>query len=149
MRYWIIGILIFLVYFVALALFGFAGPVAYTVHFTRLTIIMAQLILYIPYTYLLFTKIPAPNRDFLMAGTILYPLSNTLFSVWNEFGRIYGVDTSVFTSWTAGLFSLIAAVAGLALLRAADTDEKDRWIYALIGGVTFGVLLVVVAPQFR
>lgn len=147
---WFIAFVVVAVYVVLISVFEFEGPIALAIHFARTSIIMAILILYIPALREIFSMVPAPSRDYLLAGIILTELSNECFSIWNEMGRIYKVDTSIFTSPVAGFFSLLLAVGGISLLKAADeTEYESRWLLALIIAVVFSTLLVFVAPQFR
>lgn len=151
MRYlpWLVLAAIIGTYLGLVSIFPFAGTIAITLHFLRFTVVMAVLVLYLPFIRDIFKTVPTPYRDFLFGGIILTMLSNELFSTWNEAGRIYGVDTSVFTSPIAGFFSLLVIVAGLSFLKAADTENRNRWIYALVIATIFGVLLVFIAPLFR
>lgn len=129
--------------------FDFAGPLAIGLHFLRIVIVVAVLVLYVPWINDIFKEVPPPFKDYLFAGIVLLMLSNILFSTWNEAARVYGVDNNVFTSPISGFFSLLVVAGGLSLLKAADTEDKNRWVYALLIAVAFGVILVFVAPQFR
>lgn len=146
---WLILITVFAVYAGIVAAFGFPEWLGLTIHFARTSVIMAVLILYLPAIAHIFTTVPAPYRDFLLAAIILNSLSNESFSVWNEMGRVFGVDTSIFTSPVAGLFSLMLVIAGISFLKAVETENKHRWITALVVAVIFSTLLVIVAPYFR
>lgn len=137
------------VYVLAVALIGFEGPVAMTIHFIRTSIVMAVLITFIPFMKDMFNGRPYKNRDFLLAGIILTELSNESFSVWNEIGRVFGVNRDVFSSPIAGLFSLFLFLGAVAFLKAADLEESNKWQYSLFFALLFGVLLVFVAPMFR
>lgn len=146
---WLILAVILGVYLGLVTAFDFRGPIALAIHFSRIVVIMAVLILYLPWIREIFTSVPPPYRDYLFAGIVLTELSNTLFSTWNEVGRVYGVDTSVFTSPIAGFFSLLLIVGGLSFLKAADTENANRWLYAMLISVAFAIMLVFVAPMFR
>lgn len=146
---WILLVSIFSIYLGLVSVFEFAGPIAIGLHFIRIVVVMAVLILYLPAARDIFVTVPPPYRDFLIAGIILTELSNELFSTWNEAARVYGVDNSVFTSPVSGFFSLLVTVGGLSFLKAADTEDGHRWIYALVVAITFGIILVFVAPTFR
>lgn len=146
---WLIVVAVAAVYVALIYLFGYAGPIALTLHFARIAVVMAVLILYFPAIRNVFKTVPAPYRDYLLAGIILTELSNESFSAWNEAGRVYGVDTSVFTSPISGFFSLLLVLGGVAFLKAADTEDARKWIWALVIAVVFSTILVFVVPTFR
>lgn len=146
---WFILVLIVSLYLFLVLMFEYSGWIALTIHFVRTTVVMAVLILYFPVVKDIFKTVPPPYRDFLLAGIILTELSNTSFSIWNEMGRVYGVDSNVFTSPVSGFFSLLVAIGGIAFLKAADTEDARKWFYALAFAIAFSVFLVFVAPLFR
>jgi hypothetical protein len=146
---WLILVGVTAIYAALLATVGFPPWLSYGIHFARAVIVMAVLILYLPSIRWIFSSVPPPYRDFLLGGIILTEMSNTLFSVWNEAGRVFDVDTNVFTSPVSGFFSIVLALGGVAFLKAADTANSRRWAYALGIAILSGVGLVFVAPLFR
>lgn len=145
---WLALIVVLASYAVLVALFGFAGPVALAIHFVRIAVTVAALIVYIQKLPTIFEEVPPPRRDYLLAGINFMLLSAVCFSFWNEAGRIWKVDTSIFTGPVAGLFSLFLVVgAGFAFI-APDTGKKTRAI-AIAVGIVLSVGLVFVAPLFR
>lgn len=136
-------------YVVAVMLFGFPGAVAYSVHFTRIAVTAAVLVLYIPSIASIFTEVPPPRRDYLLAGIVLTWLSGILFSTWNEAGKVAGVDTSIFTSPVAGFFSLLLLLGGIFHLIAPGTNRKSTKVIALVAGLIIAIGIVLIAPLFR
>lgn len=136
-------------YVLAVMLFGFTEIFALGIHFFRIAIIMAVLVMLAPIAGNLFLGVPYKSRDFLLAGIILAMLSNEAFSIWNEMHRIFGVDNDVFTSPVSGFFSLLVALSGVMFLRATGVVENKRWIAALVVSIVFSTLLVFIAPMFR
>lgn len=141
-------IAVFGTYIVLVLLFGYIEPIALGVHFLRIGIVMAVLVIFVPSIKYIFVR-PYRSRDFLLLGIILAMLSNELFSVWNEIHRVFGIDNDVFTSPVSGFFSLMVAAAGVMFLRASDVIDENKWILALIIAIIFSGLLVFVAPMFR
>lgn len=145
------------IYGIIALLFTFEGPVALSLHFIRIAITVAALVLYIQEIPSVFEQVPPPRRDYFLTGINFMLLSSVCFSLWNEAGRIFAVDTSVFTGAISGLFSLFLIIgAGFALI-APDVGEKQdvpvifskpRTIAILIG-VVVAVGLVLVAPLYR
>lgn len=136
-------------YVTLVALLGFPGLVALAVHFGRVATAVAVLILYIPVLATIFDEVPPPRRDYLLAGIILTWLSAVCFSFWNEAGRVFGVDTSIFTNAIAGFFSLLLVVGGIFHLIAPDVGGGKMRTVAIVIGVILGAGLVFVAPLFR
>lgn len=151
MRYapWYVLLAILLVYAWVVAIFGFNEYVALSIHFARTAIVFAVLLIFFPSGIKVFAAAPHRNRDYLIAGIVLTELSNTLFSIWNEMHRVFGVDASIFTSPISGLFSLLLALGGMALLKSSDVTDSIRWIYALLIAGVFSAALVFFAPLFR
>lgn len=131
------------------AIFGFQGTVAFSVHFGRVAVAVAVLILYVPVIAKIFDEVPPPRRDYLLAGIILTWASAVGFSFWNEAGRIWHVDTSIFTNPIAGFFSLLLVLGGIFHLIAPDTGQGKMRIIAITIGIITGAGLVFVAPLFR
>lgn len=145
-----LGLLAALVVYLSLVVaLGFPGTVALTVHFGRVAIAVAVLILYIPVIATIFDEVPPPRRDYLLAGIVLTWLSAVGFSFWNEAGRVFDVDTSIFSSPIAGFFSLLLVVGGIFHLVAPDVGEGKTRITAIVIGIILGAGLVFVAPLFR
>lgn len=138
-----------ILYVVLVLVFGFAGPIAHTIQFGRVADAVAVQLIYLPALAYIFNEVPAPRRDYLLVGTILTWLSGLSFSVWNEMGRIFHVDTSIFTSPISGFFSLILVGGGIFLIIAPDTTGRRLKVIAVTIAITFGGLLVFVAPLFR
>lgn len=146
---WAILVGIYLTYAVIVLIFGFTEALGLGIHFLRTAIVTAVLVLYVPSVTRIFKRVPPPHRDYLVSGIILIMLSNELFSMWNEAARLFNVDNSIFTSPISGAFSLMAATAGLAFLKAADTESQNTWLWALAIAFVFSAGLVVLAPMFR
>lgn len=140
---------VFAAYAGIVQLFGFSEPLGLAIHFTRTTVVMAVLIIFIPSMRFMFDKEPLRNRDFLLVGIVLTEMSNLLFSMWNEAHRIFGVDNDIFTSGISAFFSLMLIVGGVSLLLASDVEDTRRWVYALLGAIVFGAAFAFVAPMFR
>lgn len=146
---WIVLAIVLAVYGIVAASVGFQGPVALTIHFIRIVVTVAALVQYIPMLPSVFQEVPAPRRDYLLAGIVFMLLSAVCFSFWNEAGRIFGVDTSIFTGPIAGLFSMFLIVGGSFVLVAPDTGGKGLRRIAVAVGITLAVWLVFIAPMFR
>lgn len=146
---WLILFSVLATYIGSVWLFGFEGAVALSLHFGRVAMATAVLILYIPSITTLFNEVPPPRRDYLLAGIILTWLSGVSFSTWNEMGRVFGTDPSIFTSPVAGLFSLFLLVGGFFHLIAPDTGGARPRIVALVIGILVAIGIVLVAPYFR
>lgn len=146
---WYILIAVVVIYAGVVSIFTFAGMVALSIHFTRIAVTVAGLIIFIRMMPTLFREVPAPRRDYLIGSINFFLISLVSFSFWNEAGRIFGVDTSVFTSYVAGAFSIFAIVASVLALIAADTDGPKPKIIAVVIALVVAVALVFVAPQFR
>lgn len=146
---WLILLAVLLSYIGAVWLFGFTGPVALALHFGRVSIAVAVLILYLPHITSIFNEVPPPRRDYLLAGIILTWLSGVSFSLWNEMGRVLQVDTSIFSSPIAGTFSLLLLTGGVFHLIAPDTGGARPRIIALVIGILVAIGVVLVAPHFR
>lgn len=146
---WLILVGILSTFAALVYLFPFEGPIALTIHFARTSLVMAVLIVYLPKIRFLFKSVPPPFRDYLLAGIIINQLSNELFSIWNEVGRVFDVDTSIFTSPLAGFFSLLLVISGICFLKAAATQGWWSWTWVLVVSVLFSTGLVFIAPLFR
>lgn len=132
-----------LVYGVLVWLLGFPGFLAYAVHFGRVAIAVAVLTIYVPVVSSLFREVPAPRRDYLLAGILLTWLSSMSFAIWNEMGILYGVQTSIFVSPIAGFFSLILVVGGLFHYFAPGVIVGHRRYLALALGIAAGIFIVL------
>lgn len=146
---WLVLLAVLVAYVVSVWLIGFEGVVALTLHFGRVSVAVAVLILYIPAITVIFNEVPPPRRDYLLAGIILTWLSGVSFSLWNEMGRVFGVDTSIFTSPIAGMFSLLLLTGGVFHLIAPDTGGARPRAIALVIGILVAVGVVIIAPNFR
>lgn len=146
---WLSLLVVLAFYAIIVVLFGFEGPVALAIHFARIAVTVAALIVYIERLPTIFEEVPPPRRDYLLAGINFMLASAVCFSFWNEAGRIFDVDTSIFTNAVAGLFSLFLVVgAGFALI-APDTGGKMIRVIAVAVGVVLSIGLVFIAPLFR
>lgn len=144
----LIAALVVIVLYVGLvATIGFEGLLALSIHFGRLAISMGVLILYIPSIKYIFVEVPAPRRDYLIAGILLTWLSGVGFSIWNVAGRVLHADTSIFTSPVAGFFSLLLLSGGVFHLIAPQVTQAITRREALLLGALFAALLVIVAPM--
>lgn len=137
------------VYFMLILMLDFKGFVAYSVHFIRVAVSVAVLIIYVPAITTIFREVPPPGRDYLLAGILLTWLSGVSFSIWNEAGRVLGVDTNIFTSPVAGLFSLILLLGGVFHLLAPRTGKPHAKYLAVVAGLIVAVAVVLIAPYFR
>lgn len=149
---WLSLLVVLAIYTVIVNVFEFEGVIAFAIHFSRIALTVAALIMYIPMIPTIFEEIPPPRRDYLLAAVNFMLLSATCFSFWNEAHRIWPeVDNDIFTGPVAGLFSLFLCVgAGFALV-APDTsgDGKKVRIIAIVVGSVVSVGLVFIAPLFR
>lgn len=139
----------FAFYAAAVLVFGFEGAVAYTVQFVRVTIAVAVLVFYLPLLPSIFNEVPPPRRDYLLAGIILTWLSGFSFSTFNEFGRVTGADTNIFTSPVAGFFSLLLVVGGFFHMVAPATGGNRQRLIAVGAGLAVAAGVVIIAPYFR
>lgn len=138
----LIGAAVAAVLYAAIVLiFGFMGVVAGTVHFGRVALATAVLIIYVPLIATIFKEVPAPRRDYLIAGIILTWTSALGFAVWNELGRRLGVATSIFVSPVAGFFSALLVAGALFHIVAPDADRHRR-VVALVVGVLVGAIVI-------
>lgn len=131
------------------SLVDFQGPVALTIHFLRITGTIAAVIIYVQLVPSIFRGKYSPAVTDIFVAINFFVLSLVCFSFWNEAGRIFGVDTSVFTSPVAGLFSLFAVIAVAFAIAAPDTGGSRPKLLALIIGAILSVGLVFIAPLFR
>lgn len=139
------------IYYVIVALAGFE-VVAIPIHFWRIALAVAVNILYIRVLGTIFLEIPAPRRDYLVAGIVLNTTSALGFAFWNEAGRQFQVDTSIFTSPVAGFFSILLVISFVFMALAApppNEGERNWKIIAVVSGITVGFLIAVIAPMFR
>ena len=146
---WMLLGLGFILYVAAVYVIGFEGRVALAIHFARFAVGVTVLAIYIPSVPHIFSTVPAPGRDYLITGIILTWLSNDAFSLWNEAGRLWGVDTSVFTNPVAGFLSLVVLTGGLFHIVAPSIPKRGRRLVAVSLGLISSTLLVFVAPMFR
>lgn len=146
---WLVLAGVIIVYLLIVSVFDFPGPVALSIHFVRITATIAASLIYFQMLPTMFREVPTPRRDYLFASINFFLLSLISFSIWNEAGRIFGVDTSVFTSLVAGLFSIFAIIAAVFAIIAPDTGGNRPKIIAAAIGAILSVGLVFVAPLFR
>lgn len=152
---WLSLLALLTLYAVLVSLFGFEGPIALTIHFTRIAVTVAALVMYFQMIGNLFEGIPPPRRDYLVGSIIFYLLSAVYFSNLNEAGRVFGVDPSVFTSPIAGIGSLLLiTAAGFSLIAPDMLDQKTKKktktrVIAIGIGLIVSVCLVIIAPFFR
>lgn len=144
---WLVLISALMAYGFLVLLFTFKGPIALTMHFGRLTATVGAMIVCMQAVPGLFEEVPPPRRDYLAAGINFMLLSAVCFSFWNEAGRIWNVDTSIFTSPVAGLFSLFLLIGATFVLIAPS--RRATKVIALIVGVVVSIGLVFIAPLFR
>lgn len=140
-----------LLYVVTVMSFGFEGPIALIINFGRVSLAVAVLFIYLPTLGVIFKQVPAPSRDYLLAGIILTWLSGFLFAVSNEAGRIFNYDTSIFTNPVAGFFSFLLVAGAVFHIVAPDNQdgrERRRFMALVVGGIV-GFLVVFIAPLFR
>lgn len=149
---WFILGLVLLAYGTAVSMIGFPGFLAYAVHFARVSISVAVLIIYIPAIATIFREVPPPGRDYLLAGILLTWLSSVSFSLWNELGRVFGTDIfngSIFSGPMAGFFSLLLVAGGVFHLLAPSSTRRNTRTMALSVGAFVAAAFVLVAPYFR
>lgn len=151
MRYltWYVLAGVVIAYACVVSFVEFAGPVALVIHFVRITATVAAAIIYIQVLPTMFQEVPPPRRDYLFAAINFFLISLVCFSFWNEAGRIFKVDTSVFTSYIAGGFSIFAIIAAVFAMIAPDTGGNQPKILAVVIGAIMSAGLVFVAPLFR
>lgn len=138
---------VFGLYVACVVTIGFPGATALGLHFIRVVATVAALIIYIRGIRYLFRDDPIPPRDWLLGGIIWILLGTVCFSFWNEVGRVFGIDTNVFTSVVSGLFSLFLVIGASKLVIAPG--ERRLKIAAVAAGVIVSIGLVLVAPMFR
>lgn len=131
--------------------FPFEGAVALSIHFVRIAATVAGAIIFMR---LLPARLKKPLRrwargDYLIVAVNFFFISLVCFSFYNEAGRIFDVDTSVFTSFVSGGFSVLAIIAAAAAIIAPDTGSNRPKIIAVAIGAVVSVGLVFVAPLFR
>lgn len=137
-----------ILYAVLVTFLGFVGAVAYTIHFTRVAAAVAVLFIFLPLTPQLFQEVPAPRRDYLLAGIILTWLSNILFSIWNQAGATFGVNTSIFGNPIAGFFSLLLVVGALFHFLAPGLQDRNTKVWAIALGLLVASAVVLVPIFF-
>lgn len=153
-RKWLLfAVAVVAAYISAVMLFGFIS-IANFIHFGRVALPFAVLFLFVQRLPELFREVPPPRRDYLIACIICLTLSLVGFSLWNEAGRQFGVNTSIFTNPIAGFLSLIAVIGSAFGLVALPRDVNGEWgnrrkLIALGVGLVVGTMVVVVAPLFR
>lgn len=146
---WLLVSTIFIAYTLLVLILGFDGFVAYSIHLIRVSISVAVLIIYVPALQTIFREVPPPGRDYLLAGILLTWLSGVSFSIWNEIGRVFGMDTNIFTSPIAGLFSLTLLVGGIFHLIAPTPNKRHHHCIAIVIGLLVATGVVLIAPYFR
>lgn len=130
-------------------LMDFEGPAALTIHFVRITVTIAASIIYIQLVPGMFSGEHSRATVYLFAAINFFVLSLVCFSVWNEMGRLFNVDTRVLSSPVAGLFSVFAIIAAAFAILVPDTGGPRPKVLALIIGAILSVGLVFIAPLFR
>jgi hypothetical protein len=105
------------------------------------------LLLYIPAIKLIFVEVPAPRRDYLIAGIICTWLSGVGFSISNALGKSFGWDTSVFTSPVAGFFSLLLVSGGALHVIAPQLTHGITRREALMLGALFAIVIAFLLPM--
>lgn len=148
-KIWLTILAIPVIYALVVMVVGFTGVVANAIHFSRVSLSVGVLILFLPALGVMFRQVPAPSRDYLLAGNLCLWLSASSFSIWNEAGRVFGVETNIFFSPIAGFFSLLLASAGVFHVIAPDTARWSTRIIAASIGIVVGIIVVFVAPLFR
>lgn len=146
---WYVLLAVSILYVGVVAVFSFSGMIALSIHFTRIAASVAAWIIFMRMMPTLFREVPSPRRDYLIGAINFFLTSLLWFSLWNEAGRIFGVNTSVFSSPVAGAGSMYAIVACVLALIAADTDGPKPKIIAVGIAIVVAVAFVFVAPQFR
>lgn len=135
------------IYWALVFLLGFSGLVGLVVNFLRVTLAVAVLIIYVPALATIFQEVPPPRRDYLIAGIVLTWLSALLFAFGNEYGRVFGVNMSIFVNSVAGFFSLLLVCGGVFHIVAPIGSNQSRF-YALAIGALASIGLVFIALYF-
>jgi len=138
------------------ALLGFEN-IAIPNHFARVALVTAGFILFVREIAGVFHEIPAPRRDYLLAGIICNSASGLGFSLWNETSRLFDVDSNVFTSPVAGFFSLLLTLSYVFFILAVPgyEGEDGNWFsrhwktISIVIGCLVGLAIALVAPMFR
>lgn len=147
---WLTATVALVLAYVAIVLIAGFGNMAIPIHFGRVALAVGVLVLFVPGLSTVFRQVPAPRRDYLLAGIICTWSSAIGFAIWNEMGRQFGVDTSIFTSPIAGFLSLLLVIGGGFHIVAPDElAGKQRRFVAVAIGITAGVAITLVAPLFR
>lgn len=140
-----------IVYALLVLVVGFEW-LAIPIHFGRVMFAAAVLILYIPVIATVFNTVPPPSRDYLLAGILFTWTSAIGFAFWNEIGRTFEVDTSIFTNPIAGFFSLLLVIGGafhvIAPPRTGMGISRRRWVAVSIG-IVIAIAIAVVSPWLR
>lgn len=139
---------ILVVYTIMLVAIGYENRTALVVHFIRIVGTIASLILYIPVALQAFKEDPIPPRDYFLVGIGFILLGTVCFSVYNEAGRIWNIDTNVFTSPVSGLFSLFLVIGAFLVVKPSTTRVRPR-VIAIVAGIILSIGLVFIAPLFR
>lgn len=132
-------------YVAAVALIGFEGPLAATIHFGRIVMPIAALIIYVPKLVDIFKEIPTPRRDYLLVGLLLLLLSAIGFVGMNTAGQ-FGVVTSVFKNPVAGFCSLLLVGGAGFLWFAPDVNIRHGLrVAALVTGLVVGAVVLALS----
>lgn len=148
---WVLLLILIASFCGVVLVFPFEGVVALSIHFVRITVTVGGAIIFMP---LLPARLKKNIRtwargDYLIVAANFFFVSLVCFSFYNEAGRIFDVDTSVFTSFVAGGFSVLAIIASVLAIIAPDTGSNRPKIIAVAIGAVVSVGLVLVAPLFR
>lgn len=146
---WALLIAAVVIYWLLVWIVGFSGPLALGVNFLRVAVAVGVLIFYVPAIASIFIEVPAPRRDYLLAGIVLSWSSALLFAIGNEAGRIFDIDMSIFLNPVGGFFSLILVSAGVFHLVAPAVETNRSRYIAMAIGVVLSAALVFLAPLFR
>lgn len=151
---WHILFAITIAYGIIVLVFPFAGLIANSIHFTRITVSFSGFLIYVRMMPTLFLKVPAPIRDYMLSSIFFFLLSLCHFSFLNEAHRIIeAIDNDVFTGYLAGAGSMYAIVACVLAFIAADIDDPEPKRTAIIIAIIVAIALTIsrlfVAPWLQ
>lgn len=130
------------VYAGIVALVGF-GWMALPIHFGRIMVAAAVVVLWLPLVPFLFSKQPTRREDYLLASIFFTWTSALGFANLNDIGQTFGISRDVFRNPVAGFFSLCLVIGGIFAVIAPPREAEFFRRAAIVIGL-FEALVVVV-----
>lgn len=134
-----------LVYFIIVQIVGYER-IGIAIQFGRVAIATAVLIIVAPELLYVFRQSPAPHRDYFFIGFFLVFLSAVGFAVFNVVGKLFDIDTNIFTSPLGGFLSLMLVAGGTFVV--VVPDDKHLKASAVGVGLVLALLVTIIAPLF-